>query len=121
MEPITNIINSNLSPFDDIYSNNVNSEHILLDTLDVPVAELIEREVMVNDFFIQNREIKNDRTFDYNTITIGSSVNIWPDKNWNEGEVLFKSGTEVNLVATEINLEGGITIEDGCVFSMDTP
>ncbi len=112
------IINSNLSPFDDIYSNSTNSGHISLNQLSSQVYNILEREVMLDELYIQNREIQHDRTFINDTrITVGSSVNIWPGKNWDEGEVIFKSGSTIELISDEIILDEGTTVELDCVFS----
>jgi len=44
-------------------------------------------------------------------------VNIWPGKNWDEGEVIFKSGSTIELISDEIILDEGTTVELDCVFS----
>lgn len=114
------LIDNGYSPFDDIYSNVLNSHHITLNSS--LISQVKERELMFDDFRLQNREIKYDRSFIYdNKITVGSNVNVWPDKNWEEGEVIFKSGTTVDLIADEITFDAGTTIEIGCILTAENP
>lgn len=116
------LINNNLTPFDDIYSDEYNSQHVYLGEEDCELIDnqIIVREIMFNGLYIQNKVIKYDREFSNdNFIIVGSDVNIWAEKNWEEGEVIFKSGTNIELNANEVVLDAGTEIELGCVFSVN--
>lgn len=115
------IINAGLTPFDDIYSDPHNRQHIALDGLVDEFNAIVVLEFMLDNFFMQNRTIKYNRTFEYEAITTGRSVNNEPEKNWDEEDVVFKSGATVNLTAETITIDEGTTIESGCDFTAANP
>jgi hypothetical protein len=115
------IINADQTPFDDIYSGELNSGHIKLEDIfnQGIIDDLIVREVMPVDKFIQNTTYQYNRDFYFQTVTIGRDVNPWSEKNWDTGDVIFKSGTTINIEAEEVILDGGTTIEVGCSFNVN--
>lgn len=111
------IINTNQTPFDDIYASEVNSGHVNLTS---QIWNIINREIMSDNLFIQNRTIAKNRDFEAsNSIEVGNGVDNQAEKNIDTGDVVFKSGSSVTLSAPSIVLDPGTTIEKGCSFSAE--
>ena len=109
------IINNNLTPFDDIYANSNNNIHL---GLDGTIYSLIEKELMFDNLFIQNRIINKNRDFVASKcITTGNDVDHQFGKNVKTGDVVFKSKTSVSLTSPSVILKQGTKIEKGCTFS----
>jgi hypothetical protein len=112
-----NLINNNLTPFDDIYSQNLNTGHTYVIAISTLINTLIEQEIMHEDMYIQNRIIDQDIDFEAaNEIHIGNDVNPFNNKNINVGDVVFKSGSNSLLSAPSIVLKPGTKIEEGSDF-----
>ncbi len=114
------IINNNQTPFDDIYASTANTGHVYVNHWKIQprIQELIDREIMYDNLFIQNRTIANDRDFEAsNSIEVGNNVDNQAGKNIKTGSVVFKSGSTVTLSAPSIVLGSGTTIEKACSFN----
>lgn len=114
------IINKNQTPFDDIYASDINTGHVYTKHWKIQrrIQALIDREIMHDNLFIQNRTIANDRDFEAsNSIEVGNDVDNQAGKNIETGDVVFKPGSTVTLSAPSIVLGPGTTIEKGCSFS----
>ncbi|MBN2728905.1 MAG: T9SS type A sorting domain-containing protein [Bacteroidales bacterium] len=120
------LIDNNLTPFDDIYADADNTYHTV-DYLDELKEEIEMVEFMPVDHYIQNRYIDNSTDFEgTNSIIAGKYVDtqIYEDVDHNtyqkhiaEGEVIIESGSTVNFRAgNEIILSDGFTAEEGSVF-----
>jgi hypothetical protein len=138
------IIQSNQTPFDDIYSDFFNSNHIngesFINTAGneealVNVLEIIEeQEIMHENMFLQNKTIQSgwNRDFEANqSITIGNDVNpnTWTNnrpfledlKTIETGDFIIESGANVTITAgDEVVLEPGFHAEAGATFIATT-
>lgn len=96
------IIEHNLSPFDDIYAADKNTNHIDFEAVGSLIPSIEEKEIMFNDFYIQNKIIKSEWIRQYygkNTITVGRDVNIWNDKEIDNSNVKIDANAKVDLTA----------------------
>ncbi len=130
------LINNNLTPFDDIYSNDNNSHHTVREPF--LLENIIEYEIMYDNMYIQNRIIneiggfKISRDFEAkDKIIAGKDVSsnlavtyygtngiaYSHTKHINQGNVIIKNGTTVTMQAGEIiEFEDGFEVEEGASF-----
>ena len=138
------IIQNNQTPFDDLYSDFFNSNHINGESFInsngneealVSVLEIIEeQEIMHENMFLQNKTIQSgwNRGFEANrSITAGNNINpenwttINPDRPSSEdikiidaGDFIIESGANVNFTASdEIVLRPGFHAAAGATFT----
>lgn len=119
------LIDNNLTPFDDIYADWDNTEHVLYHSSELDY-EIKTTEIMPEKMYIQNKYFSFLVDFEAtNFIVAGRNVDnqIYDDsyysyqKHINEGDVIIKSGSTVYFRAgNEIILSDGFTAEEGSVF-----
>lgn len=118
------IVESGLSPFDDIYADSANTRHIRFEGLESLVEKIKEREFMFKSMYLQNRRFANTMIRQFyadSIIAIGRDVNIniWPDKEIEGGNVVVYTGANLTITAGEtIRLMPGVKINNGSAVHM---
>lgn len=112
---LNNFINTNMTPFDDVYSDYFSSTHVKL----FATNSIITNEIMPLNLNIQNKDIIFNRDFDAQDITIGNAVNDILEKSIIAGDVVIKPNANVNINATnQILLKPGTVIKTGSNVSL---
>jgi hypothetical protein len=115
------IINNNSSPFDEIISNENNTIHAKIYEIE-DVAGFIKRELMLDDFYLQDQTISSDTEYQANSsIVMGNNVNPYSTKTISTGNVFFEAGANVNITAPVIRLKAGTHIQSETMISANTP
>ncbi len=121
------LIDNNLTPFDDIYSNSANSFHCDFNqaaSSEVLYNDLKIHEIMYDSMFLQNREITQNRDFEAtDKIIVGKDVskNLTDSqhkKHIDTGNFIITDSSTVNFKAGhEIILKAGFEVTCGSEFS----
>lgn len=128
------LINNQLTPFDDIYSDNDNFEHPKHEDFNMEKS-LEKMELMYDNTYLQNRIITKNTDFEASSqIIVGKNVtNLVEDiqneaedyssfhtKNIKQGDFIIKNGAFVNMKAgDDIFFEDGFDAETGSEFSTE--
>lgn len=115
------LVESSLTPFDDLYGQRFNTKHIDLEQISHVRETLLEREVMVDFFDLQNRYLSNGEARSFHGVrllAVGENVNHWPSipdgKIINPGTVEVENGATVKLTSNNcINLAPGFIAHAG--------
>ncbi len=112
------LIDSGLTPFDDIYCNAENSKHAKIYL--IPDLEgFVKREFMFDAFFLQNEVVSKSTDYTANdSIVVGRDVNPFTKKNINTGNVLFEKGIDINMSSKRIVLKPGVDIKSDCIIKV---
>lgn len=113
------IINSNKTPFDDIYATKENTGHVYMKnhTIQSCIKNMTHQEIMHDTLYIQNRRFDRNRDFEAtHIIELGNDVDKQAGKNIKTGNVVVKAGSKLTLSAPTIILKPGTTIKSGCNF-----
>ncbi|WP_109830900.1 T9SS type A sorting domain-containing protein [Reichenbachiella versicolor] len=116
------LINNNYTPFDDIYADNTNDPHVAIEQ-DL-IDQVVEREIMLEDFFLQNKTISSSVGIQaLDEITIGENVDALDHvgKNIPVGPVVVLSGGELNLESQSIVFRPGVHIQKGARLTTSIP
>lgn len=109
------MVENNLIPFHDVYSASKNTKHVEFVGIMDLAESLVERELMLDVFDLQNQTIQFQEKKSYhakNLLSVGYDVNHWNDpaneKLINPGNVVLKSGATVKMTS-----EGAISFQPG--------
>jgi hypothetical protein len=115
------LIENNHVPFDNIYSNGSNTNHV---DEDEPLTEhnielIIDQQIMWERKYLQNRTITGERDFEATTsIEAGESVRSFQDQYDGEtGDFIIESG-KTTFSAPDVILEGGFEVKKGAEFEI---
>ncbi len=119
---VQQLVENNETPFDNIYSNEINTNHVNVtwQLTEDKIRDIIQEQIMWDRMFLQNRTITNDRAFEaVSSITIGENVrNFAGQYNGEVGPFVIESG-KISLLADEILIEAGFELKEGAELVID--
>jgi hypothetical protein len=118
-----NIVKTNQTPFDDIYSTSINSQHVQINS-DLLKA-IVNWEIMPINKFLQNKTVKSGKDRDFEAtgnIFVGNNVNSFGNPRQIEtGDFIVEQGAKLNLTAGQsIRLMPGFKANEGSIFKANT-
>ena len=116
------LIENDHVPFDNIYSNGINTGHVneSWTLTQNRINDIIDQQIMWERKYLQNRTITRDRDFEAVTsITAGENVRSFQNQyNGKIGEFIVESG-KTKFSAPEVILEGGFEVKPGAEFEIE--